>query len=138
MNELIPFTGNTFPTLIDAAAARDRFLNFFIGKIRNLNTRRVYAKAAEEFLAYRSLVGAPSITAALPIHVATYEVRARLGRAHLAQLLHRLINTHLRQPKIDHGVKITAQIQHFDGRIRNPCRPFLLPIAYLFFVVTNA
>jgi hypothetical protein len=56
MNELIFFTGNALPTLIDAAGdtARMRFLEFFTANILNPNTRRSYAKAAEEFLAWCS------------------------------------------------------------------------------------
>jgi hypothetical protein len=42
MNELVLFTGNTLPTLIDNArdTARIRFLEFFTANIRNPNTRR--------------------------------------------------------------------------------------------------
>jgi len=74
MNELVLFTGNTLPTLIDAAGdqARMRFLEFFTANIRNPNTRRAYAKACEEFLAWCSFAGVPSITAVQPVHVATY------------------------------------------------------------------
>jgi hypothetical protein len=41
MNELVLFTGNTLPTLIDNAGdtARIRFLEFFTANIRNPNTR---------------------------------------------------------------------------------------------------
>jgi hypothetical protein len=48
MNELVLFTRQTLPTLIDAAGdqARTRFLEFFTANIRNPNTRRSYAKAA--------------------------------------------------------------------------------------------
>jgi hypothetical protein len=68
MNDLILFTGNTFPTLIDAAGnpARMRFLEFFTANIRNPNTRRSYAKAAEEFLAWCAFAGVPSIEAVQP------------------------------------------------------------------------
>jgi site-specific recombinase XerD len=74
MNELVLFTGGAFPTLIDNAGdqARMRFLEFFTANIRNANTRRSYAKAAEEFLAWCSFAGIPSIAAVLPVHVATY------------------------------------------------------------------
>ena len=74
MNELVLFTGNTLPTLIDAAGdqARMRFLEFFTANIRNPNTRRSYAKAAEEFLAWCSFAGVPSIAAVQPVHVGTW------------------------------------------------------------------
>jgi len=74
MNELVVFTGNTLPALIDAAGddARMRFLEFFTANIRNANTRRAYAKACEEFLAWCSFAGVPSIADVQPIHVATY------------------------------------------------------------------
>ena len=74
MNELVLFTGNALPTLIDAAGdqARMRFVEFFTANIRNPNTRRAYAKACEEFLAWCSFAGVPSIAAVQPVHVATY------------------------------------------------------------------
>jgi site-specific recombinase XerD len=49
-----------------------RFLEFFTANIRNPNTRRSYAKACEEFLAWCSFAGVPSIAAVQPVHVATY------------------------------------------------------------------
>jgi hypothetical protein len=69
MNELVLSTRNMLPRLINDAGvdARTCFLNFFTSKIRNLNTRRSYAKACEEFLAWCSFVGVPSITAVLSI-----------------------------------------------------------------------
>jgi site-specific recombinase XerD len=74
MNELVLFAGNALPALIDAAGdqARMRFLEFFTANIRNPNTRRSYVKAAEEFLAWCSFAGVPSIADVQPIHVATY------------------------------------------------------------------
>jgi site-specific recombinase XerD len=74
MNDLVLFTGNTLPRLIDDAGgqARVRFLEFFTANIRNPNTRRSYAKAAEEFLAWCSFASVPSIAAVQPVNVATY------------------------------------------------------------------
>jgi site-specific recombinase XerD len=85
MNDLILFTANTLPRLIDAAGdqARTRFLEFYTANIRNPNTRRAYAKACEEILAWCSFAGVPSIAAVQPVHVATYiEQLARADRAH--------------------------------------------------------
>jgi site-specific recombinase XerD len=74
MNELVLFSGNALPTLIDAAGdqARMRFVEFFTADIRNPNTRRAYAKACEEFLAWCSFAGVPWIAEVQPVHVATY------------------------------------------------------------------
>jgi site-specific recombinase XerC len=41
-------------------------------RIRNPHTRRAYARAADEFLAWCSSVGVPSIDAVQPVHVATW------------------------------------------------------------------
>jgi len=51
------------PALIAAAGERAsmRFLEFFAADIRNPHTRRAYARAAEEFLAWCAVVGVPSI-----------------------------------------------------------------------------
>jgi hypothetical protein len=48
------------------------FLEFFAANIRNPHTRRAYARAAEEFLAWCVDVGEPSIAAVEPVHVATW------------------------------------------------------------------
>jgi integrase/recombinase XerC len=74
MNELVPFTGTPLPALIAAAGdyARMRFLEFFTANIRNVNTRRSYAKAIEEFLAWCERARVPSLAALQPVHVATY------------------------------------------------------------------
>jgi hypothetical protein len=78
VNELVLFTGNTLPHLITDAGdqARMRFLEFFTANIRNPNTRRAYAKGCEEFLAWCSFAGVPSIAAVQPVHVATYIERS--------------------------------------------------------------
>src|ERR1700674_2259738 len=49
-----------------------RFLEFFAANIRNAHTRLSYARAAEEFLAWCSSAGVPSIGAVQPVHVATW------------------------------------------------------------------
>ena len=45
---------------------------FFAANIRNPHTRRAYARAAEEFLAWCASVGVASIGAVQPVHVATW------------------------------------------------------------------
>jgi site-specific recombinase XerC len=62
------------PALVAAAGERAgmRFLEFFAANIRNPHTRRAYARAADEFLAWCSSVGVPSIGAVQPVHVATW------------------------------------------------------------------
>ena len=64
----------TVPALVAAASERAgmRFLEFFAANIRNSHTRRAYARAAEEFLAWCASVGVPSIAAVQPVHVATW------------------------------------------------------------------
>jgi site-specific recombinase XerD len=62
------------PALIAAAGdgAKLRFLEFFTANIRNRNTRRAYAQAVAEFLAWCEGRRVPSITAVQPVHVAGY------------------------------------------------------------------
>ena len=62
------------PELVAAAGERAgmRFLEFFAANIRNPHTRRAYARAAEEFLAWCAAAGVPSIVAVQPVHVATW------------------------------------------------------------------
>jgi site-specific recombinase XerC len=49
-----------------------RFLEFFAANIRNPHTRRAYARAADEFLAWCAAAAVPSISAVQPVHVATW------------------------------------------------------------------
>jgi integrase len=62
------------PALIaDAGSqAQRRFLEFFTANIRNPNTRRAYARAAGDFLAWCHEHDIASIAAVQPIHVATW------------------------------------------------------------------
>jgi hypothetical protein len=62
------------PALVEAAGERAgvRFLEFFASAIRNPHTRRAYARAASDFLAWCTGAGVPSITAVRPLHVATW------------------------------------------------------------------
>jgi class 3 adenylate cyclase/site-specific recombinase XerC len=74
MNQLVPITTPRVPELVAAAGARAgiRFLEFFAANIRNPHTRRAYARAADEFLAWCAAAGVPSIGAVQPVHVATW------------------------------------------------------------------
>jgi site-specific recombinase XerC len=75
MSHSVPsLTGLSVPTLVAAAGERAgmRFLEFFAANIRNPHTRRAYARAADEFLAWCASVGVPSIAAVQPVHVATW------------------------------------------------------------------
>jgi site-specific recombinase XerC len=49
-----------------------RFLELFAANIRNPHTRRAYARAADEFLAWCANAGVPSIGAVQPVHVANW------------------------------------------------------------------
>ena len=73
MNQLVPFrTAEASPALVAAAGerAQQRFIEFFTANIRNRNTRRAYAQAVAEFLAWCEHRRVPSITAVQPVHVA--------------------------------------------------------------------
>jgi site-specific recombinase XerC len=74
MNQLVAITAPRIPELVAAAGERAgmRFLEFFAGNIRNPHTRRAYARAAEEFLAWCASADVPSIGAVQPVHVATW------------------------------------------------------------------
>jgi site-specific recombinase XerD len=60
------------PVLVTSAGERAgiRFLEFFASAIRNPHTRRAYARAAGDFLAWCAGAGVTSITAVQPLHVA--------------------------------------------------------------------
>jgi site-specific recombinase XerD len=74
MNQLVPIRSPALPALVTAAGERAsiRILEFFAANIRNPHTRRAYARAAEEFLAWCADVDVPSIAAVQPVHVATW------------------------------------------------------------------
>jgi site-specific recombinase XerC len=74
MNQLVPVSSATLPELVAAAGDRAsmRFLEFFAANIRNTHTRRAYARAAEEFLAWCASAGVGSLDAVQPVHVATW------------------------------------------------------------------
>ena len=71
MNQLVPFrSADASPALIAAGeSAKLRFIEFFTANIRNRNTRRAYAQAVSEFLAWCEAAGVRSITTVQPVHV---------------------------------------------------------------------
>ena len=72
--------GPIIPTLIAAAGERAciHFLEFFASTIRNPHTRRAYARAVTDFLAWCEKHAVPSIAAVQPLHVAAWiEGKAR-------------------------------------------------------------
>jgi len=77
------------PATVTAAGegAQLRFLEFFAASIRNAHTRRAYAGAVGEFLAWCEGRGVASITAIQPLHVADYiEALSRSRAAPTAKL----------------------------------------------------
>lgn len=90
MNQLAPLaTAPALPIIVAAAGdqAQLRFLEFFAASIRNAHTRRAYAGAVGEFLAWCEGRGVPSITAIQPLHVAAYvEALSRSRAAPTAKL----------------------------------------------------
>lgn len=73
--QLVPVGGAPFlPAIVTAAGdrAQRRFLEFFAASIRNPHTRRAYAGAVGEFLAWCEERGVASIAAIQPLHVAAY------------------------------------------------------------------
>ncbi len=98
MNQLVPLPspGLALPALIAAAdeRARLRFLEFFAVTIRNPHTRRAYARAASEFLAWCEARSVASIAGVQPLHVAAWiealgrEVSAPTVKQQLAAVRH--------------------------------------------------
>jgi len=90
MNQLIPIArANELPAIVSAAGegAALRFLEFFAASIRNAHTRRAYAGAVGEFLAWCEGRGVASIAAVQPLHVAAYiEALSRARSAPTAKL----------------------------------------------------
>jgi len=81
MNQLASIvTPGRLPALVVAAGdpASMRFLEFFAGTLRNIHTRRAYARAVGVFLTWCEGVGVASIKAVQPLHVATFvEIQTR-------------------------------------------------------------
>ncbi len=75
MNQLAPvMTSTNLPILVVAAGERAsvRFLEFFASTIRNPHTRRAYARAVTDFLAWCAEHAVLSIAAVQPLHVAAW------------------------------------------------------------------
>lgn len=80
MNQLAPLPSPAsspalaLPALIAAAddTTRRRFLEFFAVAIRNPHTRRAYARAAGDFLAWVAARGVASLAQVQPLHVAAW------------------------------------------------------------------
>jgi site-specific recombinase XerD len=71
---LITRAPGALPAIVAEAPEHTRvhFLEFFVAAIRNPNTRRAYAHAVGEFLAWCAQAGVTSITAVQPLHVAAW------------------------------------------------------------------
>jgi hypothetical protein len=96
LSQLVPINSSTLPALVAAAGERAgmRFLEFFAANIRNPHTRRAYARAADEFLAWCASAGVPSIGAVQPVHVATWRnAGARSFGSACAARQHRHVDT---------------------------------------------
>jgi site-specific recombinase XerD len=93
---LIIRAAGTLPAIVAEAPehTRVRFLEFFAAAIRNPNTRRAYAHAVGEFLAWCAQAGVRSMTEVQPLHVAAWiELQTRTLSAptvkqHLAAIRH--------------------------------------------------
>jgi site-specific recombinase XerD len=93
---LIVRSSAPLPALMTRAGERAgvRFLEFFTSNIRNPNTRRAYAHAVDEFLAWCAQAGVTSITEVQPLHVAawielqTQTLSAPTVKQHLAAIRH--------------------------------------------------
>ena len=84
------------PALVAAAGprAQTRFFEFFVSNIRNPNTRRAYARAIGDFLAWCEGHGVTSIADVQPLHVGAYveiltrEKSAPTAKQRLAAIRH--------------------------------------------------
>jgi site-specific recombinase XerD len=75
LNQLAQVTAPNFPpALVFTAGDRAgiRFLEFFAANIRNPHTRRAYARAVKDFLAWCDNAGVRSISQVQPLHVAAW------------------------------------------------------------------
>jgi site-specific recombinase XerC len=93
---LITRAPGALPAIVAEAPEHTRvhFLEFFVAAIRNPNTRRAYAHAVGEFLAWCAQVGVRSMTEVQPLHVAAWielQTRTLLAptvKQHLAAIRH--------------------------------------------------
>jgi site-specific recombinase XerD len=96
MSELVSLPHPALPALVAATGGRAgiRFLEFFAAQIRNPHTRRAYARAVGEFLAWCETRGVASLAAVQPLHVANWielqgrEVSAPSVKQQLAAIRH--------------------------------------------------
>ena len=74
MNDLVRLGPSALPELVTACGERAgiRFLEFFASTLRNPHTRRAYARAVTDFLAWCEDHGVSSIAAIQPLHVAAW------------------------------------------------------------------
>jgi site-specific recombinase XerD len=74
VNQLAPLAAAHAPAIIAASGERAsyRFLEFFTANIRNLHTRRAYARAAVEFFDWLTVKGVMQLVAIESVHVAAY------------------------------------------------------------------
>jgi len=75
MNDIVPRTSPLkLPVIVMAAgeSAKLRFLEFFAVTIRIPNTRRAYARAVVDFLAWCEGRGVPSVVGVQPLHIGAY------------------------------------------------------------------
>ncbi|MER9586487.1 tyrosine-type recombinase/integrase [Mesorhizobium sp. M0276] len=82
MNQIAILRGTTLLAIIGTAdpQLQVRFLEFFTANIRNPNTRKAYARAAMDFLAWCGDRGVTALPAIQPMHVAAWI--EELGRSH--------------------------------------------------------
>ena len=96
MSEIVPISRTQLPAVVAGTGerARVRFLEFFAAQIRNPHTRRAYARAAAEFLAWCESAGVTSLPQVQPMHVAAWielqgrEVSAPSVKQRLAAIRH--------------------------------------------------
>ena len=96
MNQLASLPRPSFPAQVAASGDRAgiHFLEFFAANIRNPHTRRAYARAVGEFLAWCESASVASLAAVQPLHVASWiesqgrEVSAPTVKQQLAALRH--------------------------------------------------
>ena len=87
MSDLAPVVArpprDVVPALVAVAGERAqiRFLEFFAANIRNANTRRAYARAVVDFLAWCEGRGVASVTGVQPLHVGAYIEALSLARS---------------------------------------------------------
>jgi site-specific recombinase XerD len=74
MTQIALIASRNVPALLTTAEpqTQTRFWEFFVANIRNIHTRRAYAQATREFLAWCDSAGVASIDSVQPLHVAAY------------------------------------------------------------------